>query len=55
LAATRLRTEIPAEKLHHMILESVSHPTRVGALIHLEAVRDSILIKDFMQLAGVTS
>jgi hypothetical protein len=38
-----------------MILETISHFTRVSALIHLEAVRDSISVKNFTQLARIDS
>jgi hypothetical protein len=53
LAAARMKTESPAEKRHHLILETVGHLTRVRALIHLEDVSDSVPVEDFVQLAGV--
>src|SRR5208337_80487 len=49
LPAARLKTEILAEKLHHMILETIGYFTRVCARVQFEAVRDSILVKDAMQ------
>jgi len=55
LSAIFLKAKILAEKGNHMILETVSHLTRVRAFIHFKAVRDSALIKDFVQLAGIDS
>lgn len=42
-----------AEKREHMILKTVGHFACVRARIHFEAVRDSILIKDFVKLCGI--
>jgi hypothetical protein len=53
LLAVRLKTEIPAEKWQHVILESFGYPARVSSLIDLEAVLDSVLVKSIVQLAGV--
>jgi hypothetical protein len=36
-----------------MILKTVCHLARVSARIHFEAIRDSILIKDFVELCGI--
>lgn len=38
-----------------MILKAVGHFACVRARIHFEAVRDSILIKDFVELCGINS
>lgn len=53
LAAARLKTKMLTEKRQHMILEAIGHFTRVRALIHFKAVRDSVPVEDFVQLAGV--
>src|SRR5215472_3561657 len=53
--AASLKTKILAEEGHHVILKTISHLTRVSALIHFEAVRDSIPFKNVMQLAGIDS
>jgi hypothetical protein len=50
---TRLETEVLAEKRNHMALEAIGDLARVSALVHLEAVRDSVLIKNFVQLGGI--
>lgn len=42
-----------AEKREHMILKAVCHLACVRARINLEAVRDSIFIKDFVELCGI--
>ena len=55
LPTTCLKAQILAEKPHHVILETISHLTRVRARIHFEAVRDFILIENFMQPAGINS
>lgn len=36
-------------------MKTVSHPARVSARIHFEAIRDSILIKNFVELYGIGS
>src|SRR5690349_23683312 len=38
-----------------MILKTIGHFACVCAGIHFEAVRDSILIKDFVELCGIDS
>src|ERR1035441_10771690 len=53
LLAARLKTEILAEKRHHVILKAVSHGAGVRARIDFKAVRDSILVENIMQLAGI--
>jgi len=53
LTAAPFKTKGTAEEWHHIILEAVSHLTRVRALIYFEAISDSIPVKDFMQFAGV--
>jgi hypothetical protein len=50
-----MKTKILAEEGDHVILKTISHLTRVSALIHLEAVRDSVPIENVMQLAGIDS
>ena len=44
-----------AEKREHVILKAVRHFACVSARINFEAVRDSILIKDFVELYGIDS
>jgi len=53
--AACVKTEILAKEFHDVVLETVSHSARMSALIHLEAVRDSIPVEYFMQLAGIHS
>ena len=53
LLAVRLKTEILAKKRHHVILKADSHRTGVSAVILLEAIRDSVLIKHIVQLGGI--
>lgn len=53
LTAAGLRAEVLAEELHHMILKAVSHGAGVRAGIDLKAVRDSILVQNVVQFAGV--
>jgi hypothetical protein len=36
-----------------MVLEAIRHFTSVSARIDLEAIRDSILVENVMQFAGV--
>ena len=55
LSAVCLKTKTPAEKGDHVILETVGHFARVSALIDFEAVRNSVLVQQVMQLAGVRS
>lgn len=38
-----------------MILETVGHLTGVRAFVHFKAIRDSILIKNFVELYGIGS
>ena len=38
-----------------MILETVGHLTGVRAFVHFKTIRNSILIKDVVQLAGIES
>jgi hypothetical protein len=45
LPATYLKTEILVEKRHHMVLEAIR--------INFEAVRDSILVENVVQFAGI--
>ena len=51
--ATCLKTEILTEKRDHVILNAIGDLARVSALVHLEAVRDSVLIKNVMQFGGI--
>src|SRR5689334_13148204 len=53
--AACLKAEVLAEQREHMILKAVRHLACVRAGIHFEAVRDSILIKDFVELCGIDS
>jgi hypothetical protein len=41
------------EEGNHVMLETVSHCTRVCTFAHFKAVDDSIAIKNIVQLAGV--
>jgi hypothetical protein len=45
LPATCLKIEILVEKRHHMVLEAIR--------INFEAVRDSILVENVVQFAGI--
>jgi len=53
LPATCLKTEILVEKRHHTVLEAVCYFTCMIARINFEAVRDSILVENIMQFAGI--
>jgi len=53
--AARLKAECLAKKREHMILKTVRHLACVSARIHFETIRDSILIKDFVELCGIGS
>ena len=53
LTAAGLRAEVLAEELHHMILKAVSHGAGVCAGIDFKAVRDSILVENVVQFAGI--
>ena len=55
LLAVGLKAEILAEEWHHVILKTVSHCARVRTGINLEAVRDSILVQNIVELAGIDS
>src|ERR1035441_2585947 len=55
LLAARLKTEILAEERHNVILKAVSHGAGVRARIDFEAVRDSVLVENIMQLAGIAA
>ena len=44
-----------AKKRQHMILKAVRHLACVRARINFEAVRDSIFIKDFVEICGIDS
>lgn len=48
-----MKAEVLTEERQHMILKAVGHFACVRARIHFEAVRDSILIKDFVELCGI--
>lgn len=50
-----MKAEVLTEERQHMILKAVGHFACVRARIHFEAVRDSILIKDFVELCGIDS
>ena len=54
-ATVRLKTEMLAEELQHMILKTIGNLARVSSLILFKAVRDSILIKYLMQFDRVGS
>jgi len=43
------------QKREHMIMKTVRHLARVSARIHFEAICDSILIKNFVELYGIGS
>jgi hypothetical protein len=45
LLAVRLEAEIGAEEWQYMILEAISDRTGVGAVINLEAIRNSVLVQ----------
>jgi len=51
--ATCLKTEILTEERNHVILNAIGDLARVSALVHLEAVRDSILIQNVVQFGGI--
>ena len=53
LPATCLKTKILVEKRHHMVLEAIRNFTGMSARINFEAVRDSILVENVMQFAGI--
>ena len=53
LPATRLRTEIFAEERHDVVLKTVGYLTGMSARIDFEAVYDSVLVENVMQLSGV--
>jgi hypothetical protein len=53
LWAACLKAKILAEKWHHVNLEVISHFTGVSAWINFGLVRDSILIENIMQFAGI--
>jgi len=53
LAATRLRTEILAEKRHDVVLETVCYLAGMSARINFEAVDDFVLVENVVQLAGI--
>ena len=53
LAATRLRTEILAEKRHDVVLETVGHLAGMSARVDLEAVYESIFIESVVQFASI--
>jgi hypothetical protein len=53
LPAARLKTQIRAEKFHHMILEAIRHGTRVSAMVDLKVVRNSIVVQQIMQLSRI--
>ena len=55
LWAVRLKTETPAKESQHVILETVSHLTRVSALVQFKSVRDSIRVESVMQFACIHS
>ena len=54
-ATVRLKTEMLAEELQHMILKTIGNLARVSSLVLFKAVRDSILIKYVMQFDRVGS
>ena len=51
--ATWLRTKIFAEERHDVVLETVGHLAGMSARIDFEAVYDSVLVENVMQLAGI--
>ena len=51
--ASWLKTQILAEKRDHVILNAIGDLARVSALVHLEAVRDSVLVKNIVQFGGI--
>ena len=55
LAATRLGTKTFAEEQHDVVLETVGHLAGMSARINFEAVYDSVLVENVMQLVGVNS
>jgi hypothetical protein len=55
LATARLKTEMLAEELHHVILKTIRNLARVSSLVLFETVRDSILVKHVMQFGSVHS
>jgi hypothetical protein len=50
-----LKAKSLTEKWQHMILKPIRDSAGVCAGINFKAVRDSVLIKDFMQLAGINA
>ena len=50
-----MEAKILAEKREHMILKPVRHLACVSAGINVEAVRDSILIKNLVEFYGIGS
>jgi hypothetical protein len=53
LPAASLKTQIRAEKFHHMILKAIRHCTGVSAMVDLKAVRNSIVVQQVMQLPRI--
>lgn len=53
LPATCLKTQILTEKREHVILKAIGDLARVRALVHFETVRDSVLIKNIVQLGSI--
>jgi hypothetical protein len=53
LPARRLKTQMLTEKRDHVILNAIGGLARVSALVHLEAVHDSVLVKNIVQFGGI--
>lgn len=55
LLAACFKAKILVKEWHHMVLKAVCHCARVGAVINLKAIRDSILIENIVELARINA
>src|SRR5579875_553913 len=49
----RRKAQIPAEEWQYVVLKAIGHRAGVGSVVDLEAVCDSVVVENVMQLPGV--